>query len=325
MLPSLPLPVELDEALRAEEVDAVLAEHGGVEVLALEADKAVDDPLEVVAQVGPRGVERVDVHEAFVRVEQPALHALARGDSVLVRRADELLDVGGDVRAALAGGVGAVEAVLAEVVLALLALDDGRLLLALLAHHDARGLPDHVDLVLLPADPPQEVQGVPEVLDELGEVEPLLHVGLQRLLHATDEEELPGAVHAEDGRQGLHDLGRGRRESLGGPAHDLRRDGCELGVVLLRAAPGLALLEALGVASRLVVDVLVPEDQRVLPLQPPLGSVVVERLPVLVDELPPVRRDLSARGLLGDPQELRLVHEVDADHLRDAHDGLRRV
>mmetsp|Transcript_63266 Transcript_63266/g.135968 ORF Transcript_63266/g.135968 Transcript_63266/m.135968 type:complete len:227 (-) Transcript_63266:444-1124(-) len=225
MLPPLPLAVQLDEALRAEEIYAILAEHRSIVVLALEADEAIDHPLEVVAQLRSGGIKGVDVHKPLVGVEQPALHALACRDTVLIGCTDELLDIRGNVRTALACGMGAVEAILAEEVFALLALHDGRLLLALLAHNDARRLPDNVHLVLLLADRPQEFYGIAKVLHDARQIELLLNIGLERLLHRTKKEEFLRAVDAEELSEPLHYLGCRGRQALRRAAHDLRSDG----------------------------------------------------------------------------------------------------
>lgn len=83
-----------------------------------------------------------------------------------------------------------VEAVLTKIVLALLALQHGRTVFALLAHDHRAGLPNHIHLILLLSDLPKEFDGILQVLHDATEIQLLLHVGLDRLLHHTEEEEL---------------------------------------------------------------------------------------------------------------------------------------
>jgi hypothetical protein len=62
-------------------------------VLTLQANQAVDHTPKVVAKVWPLRIVGVHVGEAFLGVEKPALHALARRHAILVSSADELLNI----------------------------------------------------------------------------------------------------------------------------------------------------------------------------------------------------------------------------------------
>mmetsp|Transcript_44601 Transcript_44601/g.127945 ORF Transcript_44601/g.127945 Transcript_44601/m.127945 type:complete len:336 (-) Transcript_44601:103-1110(-) len=317
--------MQLDEALRAEQVYAILAQHRGVVVLALEADQAIDHALQVVSQVGPRSIERMNVQEALVGVEEAALHALAGRDTVLVGRADELLHIRGDVRATLARRVRAVEAVLAEEVLALLAFHDRRLLLALLAHDDARRLSDDVDLILLLADAAQELDGILEVLHEGVQVQLLLHISLQGLLDHPEQEELASRVHANNLRERFDGVGCCRRQTLGSPTHDFGNDRHEFLLRALQVDADVSCLQLLLVASGVGVHLLVAIDQGMGLLDLLRLRMVVHRLAVVIGEFLPIVGHLRLRGLLRDPEELRLLHEVDAYHLGNADDDVRAV
>mmetsp|Transcript_130663 Transcript_130663/g.378000 ORF Transcript_130663/g.378000 Transcript_130663/m.378000 type:complete len:314 (+) Transcript_130663:342-1283(+) len=313
MLSPLALPVQLDKALRAEEIHAVLAQYGGVVVLALEAHQTIDHALQVITQVRPRGVEGMHIKEALVRVEETALDALARRHAVLVGRADELLHVGGDVRAPLPRGVRAVEAVLAEVVLALLALHHGRSVLALLAHDDARRFSDDVDLVLLLADLTEELHRILQVRKKRVQVEFLFHVRLQRLLDASEQEELLGTIHTDELRKALHCVWRSRRQALRRAPHHLCNDCVQLLLRPLHVDADVAALELLLVAPRLEVELFISVDEGVRLLHHFCLFVVVHGLAVRVRQLLPIRRHRRAGGLLRDPQQLRLVDDIHAD------------
>mmetsp|Transcript_44546 Transcript_44546/g.129519 ORF Transcript_44546/g.129519 Transcript_44546/m.129519 type:complete len:308 (+) Transcript_44546:731-1654(+) len=265
------------------------------------------------------------VQEALVGVKQAALHALARRDAILVCRADELLDIRGDVRSALPGRVRAVEAILAEIVLALLALHHGGLLLALLAHDDAGRLPDDIDLVLLLADLAQELDRVFQVLHERVQVELLLDISLQCLLDDPEKEELRGAVDANDPRQSLDGVGRRWREALRRAPHDLRDDRHELLLGSLEVDADVSPLHFLLVTPGLVVDLPVPVNQRVRLLKHLALHVIIDCLSVFVFELLPVRWHRRPGGFLGDPEQLRFVHHVDADEVGDADHDLGGV
>jgi len=61
VLSSLALSVQLDEALRAKEVYAILAEDRGVVMLAFEAYKAIDHPLQVISEIRSGSIKCVHV------------------------------------------------------------------------------------------------------------------------------------------------------------------------------------------------------------------------------------------------------------------------
>mmetsp|Transcript_64946 Transcript_64946/g.155067 ORF Transcript_64946/g.155067 Transcript_64946/m.155067 type:complete len:212 (-) Transcript_64946:455-1090(-) len=197
MLTALALAVQANEALRAEKVHAVLTQDRGVVVLALQAHQAIDHTLQVVAQVRAGSIPGMDVHEALVGVEQTTLHALARRNAILECSTYQLLHVRCDVGSSLSSGVRAIEAILTEVILALLALEHRGTVLALLAHYNCRGLSDDVHLVLLLANLPQELHRILQVLYDAAQVQLLLYVGLNRLLHNAKEEELFLAFHTK--------------------------------------------------------------------------------------------------------------------------------
>mmetsp|Transcript_136909 Transcript_136909/g.237988 ORF Transcript_136909/g.237988 Transcript_136909/m.237988 type:complete len:232 (+) Transcript_136909:219-914(+) len=178
MLPPLSLPVQLDEALGAEEVHTIFTKDRSIVMLAFKANKTIDHALEVVAQVWTGGVEGVHEQEALVGIEQATLHALAGSHSVLIGRANQLLHIRGDMCSAFPRRVGTIEAVLTEVVFALLTFDNCRLLLALLAHDDAVGLPDYINLVLLFAYLPEEINWIPKVNNVRRQIKLLLDVSL---------------------------------------------------------------------------------------------------------------------------------------------------
>mmetsp|Transcript_61613 Transcript_61613/g.133373 ORF Transcript_61613/g.133373 Transcript_61613/m.133373 type:complete len:281 (+) Transcript_61613:499-1341(+) len=266
------------------------------------------------------------VHKPLVGVEKPALDALACRHAIFVGSADELLHIRRDVSSSLSSGVGAVEAILAEEVLALLALHHRRLALALLAHHDTRGFPDDVYLILFFADLPQELHRVVEILHYAGQVEFFLHVRLHRLLDTSKKKVLLRTIYPEDLPQGLNYRWRRRRLSLGCTSHDLCGDRRKLDIRLLqKVCLGLPCFHPFDVAPRLVVDLLVTSNERVLRLKPAGPRVVVALFIVLINDLAPVWRQRSPRGFLCNPEVLRLVDKVDADHLRNANNDICRV
>jgi hypothetical protein len=57
MLPALSFPVQLDEALGAEEVDTILAKNRCVIMFTFKTNKTIDDSLQVISQVRSSSIE----------------------------------------------------------------------------------------------------------------------------------------------------------------------------------------------------------------------------------------------------------------------------
>lgn len=93
MLTALPLAVQADEALGAEQIHTILAKHGSIVVLTLQAHEAIDDTLQVISQVWPRSIPGMNMHEAFIGVEKSALHTLTGCNTILKGGTDELLHI----------------------------------------------------------------------------------------------------------------------------------------------------------------------------------------------------------------------------------------
>mmetsp|Transcript_155735 Transcript_155735/g.276246 ORF Transcript_155735/g.276246 Transcript_155735/m.276246 type:complete len:217 (+) Transcript_155735:456-1106(+) len=203
-------------------------------MLAFKANKTIDHALEVVAQVWTGGVEGVHEQEALVGIEQATLHALAGSHSVLIGRANQLLHIRGDMCSAFPRRVGTIEAVLTEVVFALLTFDNCRLLLALLAHDDAVGLPDYINLVLLFAYLPEEINWIPKVNNVRRQIKLLLDVSLERLLHTAHQEKLLLCIYPKQTGKTFNYFWRRRRQTLGCAPHDLGCDGIQLDIWLLQ-------------------------------------------------------------------------------------------
>lgn len=78
----------------------------------------------------------------------------------------------------LACGMGAVEAILTKVVLALLTLQHSGTILTLLTHHNCGGLSDDIHLVLLLSNLAEEFDWVLQILNDAAQVQLLLYIGL---------------------------------------------------------------------------------------------------------------------------------------------------
>mmetsp|Transcript_19727 Transcript_19727/g.49575 ORF Transcript_19727/g.49575 Transcript_19727/m.49575 type:complete len:353 (+) Transcript_19727:323-1381(+) len=240
MVQSLPLSVQFDEALVAEEVGAVFAEDGsGVFPLHLAVPEArVIIRIIIVALSGVIYVLRVEVrctlaarktlddshsvsHHVsslfLVAVVAEALVTFERnGDRVhlVAEVADDLLHVLGFVRLSLPRGVRELEAVHAKEVLALLALQLGGALLALLAHQHGILLLQHAPRNDVLPHVLQKAHRVHEVSCDKGQGVLRVDVGLERHADLQREPILFFGGYAKVQRHRLHYLRRHRRKSL---------------------------------------------------------------------------------------------------------------
>mmetsp|Transcript_105583 Transcript_105583/g.147195 ORF Transcript_105583/g.147195 Transcript_105583/m.147195 type:complete len:309 (+) Transcript_105583:148-1074(+) len=219
MLASLPFAMQPDEALGAEEVDAVLTKHGCVVVLALEADQTVDDTLQVVSQVWTSSIPGVHMHETFIGIEKTTLHALASSHPIFESSTHQLLDIGCDVCTSLASSMRAVEAILTKEIFALLALQDSSSVFAFLTHYHCRGLSYDIYLILLLAYLPQKLNRIFQILNDAAQVQLFFHVSLNSLLHDPEQKELLRAVYAENPCQTLNDFGSCWRQAFRRASH----------------------------------------------------------------------------------------------------------
>mmetsp|Transcript_36242 Transcript_36242/g.90472 ORF Transcript_36242/g.90472 Transcript_36242/m.90472 type:complete len:227 (+) Transcript_36242:316-996(+) len=222
MRPSFAGAVQSHEAFGAEEVKAVLAQFGGVGLLALPTHHTVQDPLQVLARStsGLCGLclcVRVCGVPAPVAKEKAVLHTLARRQRQVAHAAHQLLDVIRQMQSTLPCGVQGVEAPLAEEVSALQALVDGRPLLALGAHHNALGLLENLVTDLFLSDFPQELERVPQVRNDGLQVILLLDVGLECRFEGSGKVEFCGCVDVADLGQPLNHIGGGRGQMLVDP------------------------------------------------------------------------------------------------------------